>query len=216
MTEVRKPEMFIDLLQLGVTEIINKPIVPEEFLLRIERVLKTKQHRDELKEQSKYLLELSVKDSLTGAYNRRYLEDVIDQRICILKRQNEPFSVLIMDIDNFKPINDHKGHQMGDELLIKLVNVVQKNIRNIDCCCRYGGDEFVVVLTGCNVAAAKGKAEQIREQVEGMDMTVSIGAAVFDDASQNLLIEEHINLADLALYQAKKSGKNQVVFYSID
>lgn len=216
MTEVRKPEMFIDLLQLGVTEIINKPIVPEEFLLRIERVLKTKQHRDELKEQSKYLLELSVKDSLTGAYNRRYLEDVIDQSIGILKRQNEPFSVLIMDIDNFKPINDHKGHQMGDELLIKLVSVVQKNIRNIDCCCRYGGDEFVVVLTGCNVAAAKAKAEQICEQVEGMDMTVSIGVAVFDDASQNLLIEEHINMADLALYQAKKSGKNQVVLYSID
>lgn len=159
---------------------------------------------------------MSVKDSLTGAYNRRHLEDIISQRISFLKRHNEPFSVLILDIDDFKPINDQKGHQKGDELLIKLVSAIQEVIRNIDCCCRYGGDEFVVVLTGCSVASAKGKAEQIRQQVEVMDMTVSIGIAVFDDASQNLLIEEHINLADLALYQAKKSGKNQVVLYSID
>jgi diguanylate cyclase (GGDEF)-like protein len=216
MTNIDKPEVLVDLLQLGVTEVINKPILPEEFLLRIERVLKTKQHRDELRNQSEHLLELSLKDSLTGAYNRRYLEEVISQRINFLKRNNEPFSILLLDIDNFKPINDLKGHQTGDKLLIQLVNEIQNLIRNIDCCCRYGGDEFVIVLTGCTVAAAKGKAEQVREQVEQLGMTISVGVAVFDDASQNLLIEEHTNWADLALYQAKKSGKNQVVLYSVD
>jgi len=212
-----KTEMLIDLLQLGVAEVINKPIVPEALLLRIERILKTKQsHRDELDYKTQHLLELSTKDALTGAYNRRYLEDVITQRINFLKRHDEPFSILILDIDDFKQINDTRGHQAGDKLLIQLVSLIHYHIRNIDCICRYGGEEFVIVLAGCAVEAAMVKAETIREDVAETEMTISIGVAVFDDASQNLLIDEHINLADLAMYQAKKSGKNKVVLYSVD
>ena len=212
-----KTEMLIDLLQLGVTDVINKPIVPEALLLRVEHILKINQlHRDELDNKTQHLLELSVKDALTGAYNRRYLGDVIEQRVNFLKRHNEAFSLLILDIDNFKQINDTHGHQAGDNLLIQLVRLIQHYIRNIDCCCRYGGEEFVIVLAGCEVDDALYKAERIRQKVEEMDMTVSIGVAVFDDASQNLLIEERINLADLALYQAKNAGKNKVILYSSD
>lgn len=212
-----KTAMLIDLLRIGVADVINKPIVPESLLLRIERILKTKQsHRDELDHKTQHLLELSTKDALTGAYNRRYLEDVITQRINFLKRHDEPFSVLILDIDNFKQINDTQGHQAGDRLLVKLVSLIQYHIRNIDCICRYGGEEFVIVLAGCAVEAAMVKAEEIREDVETTGMTISIGVAVFEDASQNLLIDEHINLADLAMYQAKKAGKNKVVLYSLD
>ena len=212
-----KTEMMVDLLQLGVTEVINKPIVAEALLLRVEHILKTNQlHQDELDHKTQHLIELSVKDALTGAYNRRYLEDVIEQRVNFLKRHNEPFSVLLLDIDNFKKINDTQGHRAGDKLLVNLVALIQHYIRNIDCICRYGGEEFVVVLAGCSVEAAMFKAERIRKEVEEIGMTISIGVAVFDDASQNLLIEEHIHLADLALYQAKKEGKNQVILYSLD
>ncbi|OUR65341.1 hypothetical protein A9Q79_03310 [Methylophaga sp. 42_25_T18] len=212
-----KPEMLVDLLQLGVADVINKPIVPESLLLRIERILKTKQsHRDELKHKTQHLLELSTKDALTSAYNRRYLEDVIAQRINFLKRHDEPFSVLVLDIDNFKQINDTQGHQAGDKLLVQLVSLIQYHIRNIDCICRYGGEEFVIVLAGCAVESAMIKAEKIREHVETTGMTISIGVAVFTDASQTLLVDEHINVADLAMYQAKKAGKNKVVLYSRD
>jgi diguanylate cyclase (GGDEF)-like protein len=212
-----KTELLIDLMQLGVTDVINKPIVPEAFLLRVEHILKTNQlHRDELDNKTQHLLELSVKDALTGAYNRRYLGDVIEQRVNFLKRHSEPFGILILDVDNFKQINDTLGHQAGDNLLIQLVSLIQNYIRNIDCCCRYGGEEFVIILTGCELDDAMYKAERIRQKVEETGMTVSIGVAVFDDASQNLLIEERINFADLALYQAKKSGKNQVILYSVD
>ena len=212
-----KSEMLIELLQLGVADVINKPIVPESLLLRIERILKTKQrHRDELDHKTQHLLELSLKDALTGAYNRRYLENVIEQRINFLKRHDEPFSVLVLDIDNFKQINDTQGHQAGDKLLVQLVSLIQYHIRNIDCICRYGGEEFVIVLAGCEMETSMAKAEKIREHVETMGMTISIGVAVFSDATQNLLIDEHINLADVAMYQAKKSGKNKVVLYSRD
>jgi diguanylate cyclase (GGDEF)-like protein len=212
-----KIEMLVDLLQLGVTDVINKPIVPEALLLRVEHILKAHQyHRDELDNKTQHLLDLSVKDALTGAYNRRHLEDVIGQRINSLNRHNDPFSILLLDIDNFKKINDTQGHRAGDELLVKLVSLIQYYIRNIDCVCRYGGEEFVIVLAGCTGEAAMLKAEQIREEVEDIGMTISIGVAVFDDTSQNLLVEEHIHLADLALYQAKKVGKNQVILYSTD
>ena len=159
-----KSEMLIELLQLGVADVINKPIVPESLLLRIERILKTKQrHRDELDHKTQHLLELSLKDALTGAYNRRYLENVIEQRINFLKRHDEPFSVLVLDIDNFKQINDTQGHQAGDKLLVQLVSLIQYHIRNIDCICRYGGEEFVIVLAGCEMETSMAKAEKIRE-----------------------------------------------------
>jgi diguanylate cyclase (GGDEF)-like protein len=217
LSHQNKTEVTIDLLQLGVTEVINKPIFPKALLLRVEHILKTNQlHQDELADKTQHLLELSVKDALTGAYNRRYLEDVIEQRVNFLRRHNEPFSVLLLDIDNFKQINDTKGHKAGDKLLVELVTLIQHFIRNIDCICRYGGEEFVIVLAGCSVEAAMFKAEQIRKEVEDLGMTISLGVAAFDDASQNLLVEEHIHLADLALYQAKKAGKNQVVLYSLD
>jgi len=210
-----KTEMLVDLLQLGVTDVINKPIVPEALLLRVEHILKTHQfHRDELDHKTQHLLELSVKDALTGAYNRRYLEDVLGQRVNFLKRHNEPFSILLLDIDDFKKINDTQGHKAGDMLLVELVALIQHFIRNIDCICRYGGDEFVIVLAGCSVEAAMFKAEEIRKEVEETGMTISLGVAAFYDASQNLLVEEQIHLADLALYQAKKAGKNQVVLHS--
>jgi|GEM_PF-6800729 len=210
-------EMANDLLKLGVADAICKPVSEDNFLLRIDRILKNKQnHREELNHKTKHLLELSVKDALTGAYNRRYLEDMIGQRVSFLKRHSEPFSILLLDIDDFKKVNDTQGHQVGDKLLVRLVNLIGLLIRNIDCCCRYGGEEFVVVLAGCSMDAAESKAEQIRQELEVAGVPVSIGVAVFDDSKQSLLIEEHINLADLALYQAKKMGKNQVVVYSLD
>jgi len=210
-------EMANDLLKLGVADAICKPVSEDNFLLRIDRILKNKQnHREELNHKTKHLLELSVKDALTGAYNRRYLEDMFGQRVSFLKRHSEPFSILLLDIDDFKKVNDTQGHQVGDKLLVRLVNLIGLLIRNIDCCCRYGGEEFVVVLAGCSMDAAESKAEQIRQELEVAGVPVSIGVAVFDDSKQSLLIEEHINLADLALYQAKKMGKNQVVVYSLD
>lgn len=179
-----------------------------EFNAMAERLLA---HRHKLEE-------LSVRDGLTGLYNRRELEKRLQQEIQRARRYRRPLSVLMLDIDHFKNVNDRYGHQAGDEVLITVADLIQLNVRPVDVVCRYGGEELAVILPETDAEGARTVAERIRGTVEDsvtttpqgdtVHVTVSIGLAVFPrdgDTAAGL-----IHTADQALYAAKQEGRNLV------
>ncbi|MDO8892230.1 MAG: diguanylate cyclase [Sulfurimicrobium sp.] len=161
---------------------------------------------------------LSIADGLTGLYNRRFLSERLEEEYSKAIRYETPLSLLVMDVDFFKRVNDTFGHQIGDNALITVARVLQQSVRESDLVGRYGGEEFVVLLPHTDFAKALTVAEKIRlavseAPVEGMGerrLTISIGAAGFPDLKVSSM-EEMVRKADEALYRAKEGGRNQVV-----
>jgi diguanylate cyclase (GGDEF)-like protein len=164
-------------------------------------------------EQSRRLRDMAVTDPLTGAYNRRFLELEADKAIHHWRRNQRPATLLIMDIDHFKRINDRHGHAVGDAALRKAVQVISGRIRGVDTICRFGGEEFVVLLADTDIDAGATVAQELRAIIEGArilpegKMTVSIGAS---EVAQATDLDHWLNLADAALYMAKSNGRNRV------
>jgi diguanylate cyclase (GGDEF)-like protein len=164
-------------------------------------------------EQSRHLKDMAITDPLTGAYNRRYLELQLEQVLETWTRYQRPASVLLIDIDHFKRINDKFGHGVGDSAIKNLVEVISRNIRNVDTLCRYGGEEFVVLLAETPLSRARPVAEKLRAAVENtrvvpeVGMTISVGVC---DVSVADGVDHWLNLADAALYLAKRNGRNRV------
>lgn len=168
------------------------------------------------------LRKISITDPLTSLLNRRYFEERISEEMERSKRHRQPFSLIILDIDDFKVLNDSYGHLCGDEILKTTTNVIRRCVRVIDIAARYGGEEFAVILPTTDIDDAGIIAERIRSEIAGtvclikdagktLSITVSLGIASFpDDAST---ITELINNADRALYSAKNQGKNRVVSF---
>lgn len=179
-----------------------------EFNNMAERLMT---HQNELED-------LSVRDSLTGLYNRRELETRLHEEIQRARRYNRTFSVLMLDIDYFKDVNDHYGHQAGDEVLVTVADLVRLNVRPVDVVCRYGGEELAVILPETEDKGAQIVAERIRSTIaesltatsqgDVIRVTVSIGLATFpQDSSAGAGL---IHAADQALYAAKQDGRNLV------
>jgi diguanylate cyclase (GGDEF)-like protein len=159
----------------------------------------------------------SYMDDLTSLYNQRYLPTVFDREIQRMGRLNKKFSVLFMDIDFFKRINDTRGHWIGSKLLIEVAKVIKAHTRACDCSFRYGGDEFLTVLVDSSPENSHKVAERIRAAVEQTDfviegetmkLTLSIGLAVFPDHAKSTV--ELIKLADQAMYYGKRKSRNIV------
>ena len=160
------------------------------------------------------LEKLSLTDALTGLYNRRHLMGTLASEVQRSRRLRRSFSVLLADVDRFKQYNDTHGHLAGDAALLKIAEVFRRTTRAVDCVARYGGEEFVVMLLEANMATATLVAERIRARIAEQDLgegklTVSIGVAEYPDGGDTP--EELIASADAAMYQAKNSGRNQVV-----
>ena len=179
--------------------------------LQIERV-------ELLQEQLK---ELAVRDSLTNLFNRRYLQEMLIVEFARSKRSGTSLAILMMDSDHLKNINDNYGHKAGDDFLVHIAEVVRMSIRAGDIACRYGGDEFVVVLCNVTDEIALQRAERLRKSIanhfiiqkdEKVSISVSIGIAMFPvhGTSGETLLQK----ADQALYEAKQMGKNRVVVYN--
>src|SRR5881409_1334625 len=169
----------------------------------------------ELEATNAKLKETSFKDEVTGLYNRRFFSLRLEEEISRFRRFNHPVSVVVLDLDGFKSINDEFGHAVGDETLRDIAQILMKHSRGINVVSRYGGDEFAILLVETSKAGARLYADRIRQVVatcpfsHGKPVTASFGVASLpDDEATNS--EDLFRAADEALYAAKRAGKNQV------
>jgi diguanylate cyclase (GGDEF)-like protein len=178
--------------------------------------------------QNANLYELAMVDGLTGLFVRRYFDARIEEEIERSKRYGSPFSVVMMDVDDFKKLNDEYGHLVGDRVLRAIANVVKAQMRGVDTAARYGGEEIAVILPRTEMVGAYSLAERIREAIaelrittdedppKALGVTASLGIAAFPE-SRAADGEDLVRRADRALYRAKKTGKNRVeLFWSDD
>ncbi len=197
----------IEAMEAGAYGYITKPLNSSEIRIVTERAVE-KYLLVSGNEEKEFLVDLAVRDGLTGLFNRRYFNELIAAEANRLKRSPMALSLLMLDIDNFKKYNDTQGHQAGDTLLKDAAKVFKNSVRPQDAVCRYGGEEFIIILPQTDKMASKIVAERLRVQCElYLGATVSIGiASIPEDA---LEVSALIEKADGALYQAKKTGKNK-------
>jgi two-component system cell cycle response regulator len=210
-------DLLISGLDLGASDCLMLPLDETELLLRTTNHIRRKLCQDRLRSDVGTALELAVIDPLTQLFNRRYLTNHLD-RLCADAALPQ-FAVLMIDVDNFKEINDRHGHSMGDEVLRGVADLLCKNLRGADLVSRYGGEEFVVIVGALNdERQALDVAEKLRGAIEQMRIgsirvTVSIGIALAQAKSAPSAVAL-IEQADKALYAAKRSGRNLVVSYT--
>ncbi len=206
-------------LDMGVNDYLMRPVDRNELMARVKTQLRKKRYADKLRHNMQLSLEMAITDQLTGLHNRRYMARHLDT---LMKNASEakPISFLIMDIDYFKAVNDTYGHDVGDEVLRDFASRIGANVRGIDLACRYGGEEFVVVMPDTDAGYAYTVAERLRQSIEltpfpisrapdKINVTASIGIASSNgngDDSDKLL-----HRADQALYRAKREGRNRVI-----
>jgi diguanylate cyclase (GGDEF)-like protein len=175
-------------------------------------------HLEEINLLHEQLREQAIRDSLTGLYNRRYLQETLERELARARRENHPVCTIMIDVDHFKQINDSCGHATGDQILEGLGLIIRNFTRREDFPCRYGGEEFVIVLPRMSEEDAIDKANEIRLSFNNLCRsklgpdnctTLSVGIAMFPD--QAGIGDTLLAAADRALYQAKAAGRNQVV-----
>jgi two-component system cell cycle response regulator len=209
---------LVKALEIGVNDILGKPIDPGELAARARTQIRRKRYTDYLRNNLDQSLELAVTDQLTGLNNRRYMSGRLDALVKRAAHGGEPTSVLLVDIDHFKKINDGYGHAVGDEVLREFAARLASNVRAADLPVRYGGEEFVVVMPETRTEDAQRIAERLRMHAAGSPfrvnggadlLTVTIGVATSigaEDTPAALL-----KRADQAVYEAKSKGRNQVI-----
>ena len=187
----------------------------DDELRQTNRELKSRLR--EIESLHKKLRSQATRDPLTNLYNRRYLEEILEKEIARAARKGTPVSVIMMDADKFKRINDIYGHKAGDQALQTLARIIQIHIRRSDIACRYGGEEFVIVMPSTDTVIARGRAEEIRKDFEEKEIfgpgtagrtSLSIGIAAYPTAGSTG--EDVLDAADQAMYAAKMSGGNRI------
>src|SRR3569833_269141 len=201
-------------LELGFNDLLAKPIDPQELSARARTQIKRKRYTDLLRNNLDNSLELAVTDPLTGLHNRRYMIGQLEALSQRASKGGAPVAALLLDIDHFKKINDSFGHDVGDEVLREFAVRLASNVRAVDLPCRFGGEEFVVVMPETSLQDSERIAERIRMHVSGspfrvaggseqLDVTISLGvAASLGDGDH---AEALLKRADEAVYEAKAS-----------
>jgi diguanylate cyclase (GGDEF)-like protein len=202
----------------GGIDFISKPFKPKELLMRISTQLKLKKLIEDLESSKAQLKDLASIDSLTKLYNRRYCMKISQHLITEMKQDNTNISVMMLDIDEFKSINDTYGHLGGDKVLIDIANKIQNFMQDLGVVCRYGGEEFVILLPKLDINEAYLLAKKLNENIANtkiyfenkeINLTISIGVADVKVHEEDT-IEKALHRADKALYRVKNSGKNSV------
>lgn len=205
-------------LEQGASDYLTKPFDAGELVARVRVQLKVKSLQDELKRSNDMLRTLSITDPLTHLHNRRHLMEMVEKEFQRASRKGAHLSLIILDIDYFKKVNDTYGHQEGDRVLTILADIVRRRLRSYDLAARYGGEEFVLLLPETPVPEAMAIAERLRLEVQehifdgslqGQVLTISLGVATYP-SSRIESIDSLFRQADEALYRAKQSGRNRV------
>lgn len=195
-------------LELGAVDYITKPFDPAELMARVRSALRSHEQVAQLTRQAQI-------DGLTGLWNRAYLDARLGTEILAARRNGQPLCCIMADLDSFKAINDRYGHACGDEVLRQVAKILSAGVRAQDTVCRFGGEEFTLLLPDTAVWAAQHLAETLRYEIERhafefrgvpIRVTCSFGVSVLPDYSPPSIVE----LADEALYGAKHSGRNRV------
>lgn len=208
-------------LEIGVHDYILRPIDRNEILARARSQIRRKRFQDRLRANYEISLSMALTDSLTGLYNRRYMEVHLQKLLTKNELQNKNLCVLLLDIDHFKSINDTHGHAIGDEVLKTFAFRLKDSLRSFDLVTRLGGEEFVAILPDITVDLAHLVAERLRRSIAekpfrcgakagALTVTTSIGGAIIEAGNHS--VQSVLDRADKALYQAKNSGRNCTVF----
>jgi diguanylate cyclase (GGDEF)-like protein len=216
-------------LRIGADDFLAKPFADAEVLARAGAMLRIKSLQDQLRAAKSQLEKLSVTDGLTGLFNHRHFQERLHEEFRRAQRYSDPVSLMMLDLDHFKSINDRYGHPFGDVVLKGTADLLRHSVRDPDICSRYGGEEFAVILPKTHLAGALSVAERIwrelglqRYALEEIDpethkprhlnVTASIGIAFYpskDITSAEALVKH----ADEALYRAKREGRNTICLY---
>jgi two-component system cell cycle response regulator len=220
VVEVEDNARLLRGLEIGVNDYLVRPIDANELLARVRTQIRKRRYGARLRDNVQMSMELAVTDPLTALYNRRYMESHVTSLVEQALARGKPLALLVLDIDYFKAVNDVHGHDAGDDVLREFATRLKKSIRGIDLACRYGGEEFVVVMPETDMAVAAIVAERIRRRIAGepfsirsgaaaLDVTISVGIAALSGVSDTPAAI--IKRADQALYRAKRDGRNRVV-----
>jgi len=204
---------------LGITRNVSERKAAELALRETNRQLHAR--IEEIGRLQVALQELAVRDSLTGLYNRRYLDETLEREVSRARREGNPLSLVMLDIDYFKRVNDTYGHQVGDEVLRRLATTLLSDVRTEDVACRYGGEEFLILLPNMPLETAMQRAQAWRVAIENLSIalgnfnitfTISLGVAAYPEHGKTP--DDLTRCADQALYRAKREGRNQVSIFS--
>jgi two-component system cell cycle response regulator len=207
-------------LEIGVNDYLIRPVDKNEMLARARTQIKKKRYTERLRDNVQMSIEMAITDALTGLFNRRYMETHLATLVEQAASRGKPTAVMVLDIDFFKSINDGHGHDAGDDVLREFSLRIRKSIRNIDLACRYGGEEFVLVMPETDMAVATMVAERLRRRIatepfviqqgaRSLEVTISIGIAALTAPTDTAAAI--LKRADEALYRAKRDGRNRVV-----
>lgn len=219
VAEDSQDELIFRAMEMGVNDYVRRPVNKQELSARLKTQVRRKLYNVKLRDSVQHTIEMAVTDGLTGLNNRRYLDNHLPSMFEKAQGTNKPLSLVMCDIDHFKAVNDTHGHDVGDEVIQEFSRRIKKNVRNIDLACRFGGEEFVIVMPETDVTLAKIVAERIRTEIalhpfvvengaKQISATVSLGIASIEDANDSP--EKLLKRADIALYQAKRAGRNVV------
>jgi two-component system cell cycle response regulator len=224
LTGTEDPSVKAAALDLGAIDYITKPFDPAELRARVRSALRTKRYHDLLAARAQL-------DGLTGLWNRGYFDRRLEGELSAALRHHHPLAIALIDLDHFKRLNDTYGHPFGDQILQTFASTLTRTVRASDVACRYGGEEFVVILRDTARGEAVRAAERIRCMVRELNMTsrgqqvavtASVGVASLDKKAAaghgglKVRAAELIQAADSALYQAKGNGRDQVVIVNLE
>ncbi len=206
-------------LEVGVNDYLLTPVDENELLARTRTQVRKRRYTDRLRDTMQNS-EVTITDQLTGLHNRHYMESHLDTLAEQAGLRDKPLTLMVLDIDYFKSINDAYGHNAGDDVLREFAIRIRKSIRGIDLACRYGDEEFVVVMPETDLHIAGMVAERLRRSIAGklfaidkgakqIDVTISVGIATLETKGE--AVSDVLKRADQALYRAKHDGRNRVV-----
>jgi two-component system cell cycle response regulator len=219
LTSRDRRQDIVEGLEAGADDYMAKPVNFLELRARIQTGRRVVELEDRLLESNRMLKDLASRDNLTSLWNRANVFQFLEEDLARGRRESRPVSAIMIDVDNFKTVNDAHGHLAGDIVLIEVAKRLERGVRPYDKVGRYGGDEMLVILPGCGLAEAAAIGERLRRFISGeklrtpagdLDVTVTLGCSsseLFPDATAETLVQA----SDAALYKGKSQGRNRVV-----